>query len=139
MAVARANAAPADHLNGNRLALKLLLDEVSVLKEQFTIAHKEDVMKGALIRSGLSLAGMLIITGCGMHHHSKFDLLRSTNVSLIEAVRAAETSVTNARTVEAELEREDGRIVYEVKMIDGAQQKHKVYVDAATGKIIKLN
>ena len=83
-------------------------------------------MKGALIRTGFSLAGMLMITGCGMHHHTKFDLLRSTNVSLIEAVRAAETSVTNAKTVEAELEREDGRIVYEVKMIDGAQQKHKV-------------
>lgn len=96
-------------------------------------------MKGISIPTGVSLAGMLIITGCGMHHHSKFDLLRSTNVSLIEAVRAAETSVTNARTVEAELEREDGRIVYEVKMIDGAQQKHKVYVDAATGKIIRLN
>ncbi|MGC4097042.1 MAG: PepSY domain-containing protein [Nitrospira sp.] len=97
-------------------------------------------MKGATIGTGLSLAGMLILTGCGMHQHtSKYDLLRSTNVSLIEAVRAAETSVTNARTVEAELEREDGRIVYEVKMIDGAQQKHKVYVDAATGKIVKLD
>ena len=70
-------------------------------------------MKVMTMLAGMGLAGTLLLSGCGMHHSSKSDLLMSTNVSLVDAVRTAETSVMNARTVEAELEREDGRVVYE--------------------------
>lgn len=42
-----------------------------------------------------------------------------------------------ARLIDAELEEEDGRIVYELKLITGGGQLMEVYVDAATGTVIK--
>ena len=87
----------------------------------------------------IGLATIGLAGGCAMHHESKRDLLTQANVSLIEAVRIAEANVTNAKTVEAELEREDGRTVYEVEMIDSAHKKRTVHVDAATGKIMKID
>ena len=36
-----------------------------------------------------------------------------------------------------ELDREDGRIVYEVKLLSG-QSRHKVLVDAASGKVLSV-
>lgn len=89
--------------------------------------------------SVIGLASMVLTGGCAMHHESKGDLLRQANVSLIDAVRMAEGNITGGRTIEAELEREDGRVVYEVEMIDSTQNKRKVHVDAATGKITKID
>ena len=86
---------------------------------------------------GLTMMGLA--GGCAMHHESKGDLLRQSNVSLIDAVRMAESSITGGRTIEAELEREDGRPVYEVKLLDSTQNKRKVHVDAATGKVTKIH
>jgi uncharacterized membrane protein YkoI len=60
-------------------------------------------------------------------------------VSLIDAVKTAEASVTNGRAVEAELEQKYGRAVYEVEVVDGVQIKHTVYVDAGTGKVVPID
>ena len=87
----------------------------------------------------IGVATIGLIGGCEMHHDSKRDLLRHSNVSLIDAVRMAEASITGGKTIEAELEREEGRPVYEVKMIDSTQNKRKVHVDAATGKVTKID
>lgn len=81
----------------------------------------------------------LMIGGCDMQHLSKGYLLRMTNVSLIDAVKTAEASVTNGRAVEAELEQKNGRTVYEVELVDGVQGKHTVYVDAGTGKVVPID
>ena len=87
---------------------------------------------------GAAALGALGLLAGGCTHSSKRDLIGATNVSLTEAVRTAEASVTGARAVEAELEKEDGRAVYEVELIDAKQEKRKVYVDAGTGKIVQL-
>ncbi len=59
---------------------------------------------------------------------------RAGLLSLQEAVDAAEKAF-GGRAVEAELEREDGRRVYEVKLVrDG--ERLEVYVDARTGEVI---
>jgi uncharacterized membrane protein YkoI len=87
----------------------------------------------------IGLVSMVLAGGCAMHHESKGDLLRQANLSLIDAVRMAEASITGGKTIEAELEREDGRPVYEVKMIDSTQSKRKIHVDAATGKVTKID
>lgn len=86
---------------------------------------------GAMVVGSLAL----MAGGCT---HSKRDLVSSTNISLIEAVRTAEASVTDGRAVEAELEKKDGRAMYEVELIDTKQEKRKVYVDAGSGKVYKL-
>lgn len=87
----------------------------------------------------IGLTAIGVMSGCGMHHESKGALLRQANVSLIDAVRTAENNVTGGKAVEAELERENGRPVYEVDMIDSAHKARKVHVDAATGKITKID
>lgn len=81
--------------------------------------------------------GVLAVTvgGCT----SKKELIRSTNISLTEAVRTAEASVTDGRAIEAELEKEDGRAMYEVELIDAKMEKRKVHVDAGTGKVFKID
>ena len=93
-------------------------------------------MRAIFIGAGV-LAAMGMMAG-GCTHSSKRDLIGTTNVSLIEAVRTAEASVTGARAVEAELEKEEGRAVYEVELIDAKQEKRKVYVDAGSGKVVQL-
>jgi uncharacterized membrane protein YkoI len=88
-----------------------------------------------MIYGAMVVGSMALMTGgCS----SKRDLVGSTNISLIEAVRTAEASVTDGRAVEAELEKKDGRAMYEVELIDTKQEKRKVYVDAGTGKVYKL-
>ncbi|HJR77530.1 MAG TPA: PepSY domain-containing protein [Nitrospiraceae bacterium] len=93
-------------------------------------------MKAMLV--GAAALGALGLLAGGCTHASKRDLIGTTNISLIEAVRTAEASVTGARAVEAELEKEDGRAVYEVELIDAKQDKRKVYVDAGSGKVVQL-
>jgi len=85
-----------------------------------------------------SVMASLMMGGCDMHHLSKGYLLRMTNVSLIDAVKTAEASVTNGRAVEAELEQKNGRTIYEVEVVDGVQIKHTVHVDAGTGKVVPI-
>lgn len=41
------------------------------------------------------------------------------------------------RIVEKEREREDGRVVYELKMVDADGERHKLVVDARTGQVLK--
>jgi uncharacterized membrane protein YkoI len=91
----------------------------------------------ATVLGAVALGTMAFIVG-GCAHSSKRDLVTTTNISLIEAVRMAEASVKDGRAVEAELEKEDGRAVYEVELLDATQDERKVYIDAGTGKVVKL-
>jgi uncharacterized membrane protein YkoI len=43
------------------------------------------------------------------------------------------------RVVGVEIEREDGRFVYEFKVIDARGRRREVYVDAATAAILKVD
>jgi len=52
---------------------------------------------------------------------------------ILSRVRTAQPG----QVVEIELEREDGRLVYEVRLIDDADAIHKLELDAATGELIK--
>lgn len=85
----------------------------------------------------LGTLGVAMLMG-GCAHDSKKELIRSTNISLIEAVKAAEASVSDGKAVEAELEKEDGRAMYEVELIDTKKETRKVLVDAGTGKVFKI-
>ena len=56
-------------------------------------------------------------------------------IGIAKALQAAETSV-GGQALEAELESEDGRLVYEVDVVRGADEMHEVIVDAATGEVV---
>lgn len=79
----------------------------------------------------------MFMVGCASHDRT--DLVRMANISLAEAVKTAEASLPDGRAVEAELEREDGRTVYEVELVDSKQTKRKIYVDAGTGKVVRIH
>jgi uncharacterized membrane protein YkoI len=56
-------------------------------------------------------------------------------VPLAELLDHAE--LNGLRVLEAELEDEDGRLVYELQLLDGAGRVHEKYFDAASGQPLK--
>ena len=64
---------------------------------------------------------------------SNTDLIATAKITLEEAVRHALLSVPG-KAVEAEIVKEDGRIVYEVEIVDRTNKTQKVYVDAQNGQ-----
>ncbi len=84
----------------------------------------------------VGVAALPLIGGCA--EHSKKDLMRQTNVSMTEAIKTAESSVPRSRAVEAELEHENGRTVYEIELLDANNDEKKIWVDAYSGKITKV-
>lgn len=56
-------------------------------------------------------------------------------VRLVKVLEAAETS-TGGRALEAELESEGGRLVYEIDVVRGSDEMHEVIVDAGTGEVV---
>ena len=61
------------------------------------------------------------------------DLIATAKITLEEAVRHALLSVPG-KVVEAEIVKEDGRIVYEIEIVDRTNKTQKVYVDAQNGQ-----
>jgi hypothetical protein len=59
------------------------------------------------------------------------------SVTLEQAVLTAVKAIPG-RAVEAELSADEGRIVYEVEIIDLDQDRRRVYVDAEGGRVIKV-
>lgn len=64
------------------------------------------------------------------------ELIAMAQITLQKAVDTALTRIPG-KAYEAELEKEDGRPAYVVKIIDTSNEKRKVYVDAKTGEILK--
>jgi uncharacterized membrane protein YkoI len=60
-----------------------------------------------------------------------------TSVTLAQAVLTAVAAIPG-RAVEAQLSADEGRIVYEIEIIDLDQDLRRVYVDAEAGKVIKV-
>ena len=63
-------------------------------------------------------------------------LSEKATVSMIDAIRTAEQAKPG-KTVEVDMGKDDGRVVYKIEIIDG-KTTHKVYVDAMTGKIQQI-
>lgn len=63
-------------------------------------------------------------------------LSEKATVSMVEAIKTAEQA-RPGKTVEADMGKEDGRIVYKIEIVDGSKT-HKVYVDAVTGKVHEI-
>lgn len=55
----------------------------------------------------------------------------------MEDILARVRSAQPGQVVEIDLDREHGRLVYEVKLIDDADAIHRLELDAATGEVIR--
>ena len=66
-------------------------------------------------------------------------LTRQARISPAEATQTAEAAVPGARAKEAHLEREKGRTVYEVEVMNRNNNTRRVSVDAETDRIVKTD
>jgi uncharacterized membrane protein YkoI len=86
--------------------------------------------------------GLLSVTGGAIAgdrlDHDEIKQLRETGqiLPMGEVMTSAQT-VQPGQLVEAELEREDGAYLYEIKILAADGTVHKLYLDAATGEVIK--
>lgn len=78
---------------------------------------------------------LLMITGSGALAQTETTPAMTEPVGLSQAVQAAEEAV-QGRAFEVEFESEDGRLVYELELLDGNDDVHEVVVDAGTGEVI---
>lgn len=64
-------------------------------------------------------------------------LRTSGQILAIEDILSRSRSLQPGEVVEVELDRDDGRYVYEVKIIDEQDRLHKLYLDAANGELLR--
>ena len=89
----------------------------------------------------LSLFGVsaLLLTSVGLalsHDGKKDDVTNlSTAVTMEEAIKTAKTQFPG-KVLEAELENEDGKAVYEVEIVNAAGEVREFEIDAQSGKIL---
>jgi uncharacterized membrane protein YkoI len=57
-------------------------------------------------------------------------------ISMIEAIKTAEKKFPG-KPIEAKMGKDEGRMVYEVELIDKNNKNHWVYVDAQNGSIVE--
>jgi len=95
--------------------------------------------------AGLALAVLAATTLQPAVAHASDDRARTSEVRQLREsgkILPMEDILTRSRTaqpgqvVEVELDREDGRYIYEVKIIDDTDKVHKLEIDAASGDIL---
>lgn len=86
----------------------------------------------------VALATILILFGIGMFGISFGEERQTSAIDMQEATRIVLTEFPNARILEMELDREHGRLVYEVELITAEGQKKELHVNATTGRIEKM-
>ena len=82
----------------------------------------------------LSLAGTVMPAWALFE--SDRELSNKSTVSMVEAIKTAEQA-RPGKTVEANIGKDDGRVVYKIEIVDG-KSTYKVYVDAVTGKVHEI-
>jgi uncharacterized membrane protein YkoI len=94
-------------------------------------------MKNTLI-VGMTLVGLSwTISPAGALFEDKDELVKDTKITMVDAVEKALTKM-KGKAVEAELEKEHGKTVYEVKIIDESGTTREIYVDAQSGNVVKI-
>ncbi len=90
----------------------------------------------------LSLLGasalLLTSVGLAMSHDGKDKAAvanLATSVTMEEAIKTATTQFPG-KVLEAELESEDGKVIYEVEIVNATGEIREVEIDAQSGKIL---
>ena len=97
-------------------------------------------------RVGLVIALLLGAAAVAVPHPARPDELGADEVRALReqgAILALETilerirAIRPGRVIEVELEREDGTLVYELELLDSDGNVWEMYVDAATGQVLR--
>ncbi len=93
-------------------------------------------MKKEIITVGLAIMLGATVAPAWAMFDSDRTLSEKATVSMIDAIKTAEQAKPG-KTVEVNMGKDDGRVVYKVEIVDG-KNTHKVYVDAMTGKVHEI-
>jgi uncharacterized membrane protein YkoI len=93
-------------------------------------------MKKEIITVGLAIMLGSTVAPAWAMFDSDRTLSEKATVSMIDAIKTAEQAKPG-KTVEVNMGKDDGRVVYKVEIVDG-KNTHKVYVDAMTGKVHEI-
>jgi len=88
------------------------------------------VLMLAILLFGLSLSGPV-----GAASEKEYAL--DAKISMEQAIKIATDSSPGSKPYEVEMEKEKGRVVYKVQIVDSNKKTSKVYVDAQDGKIVE--
>jgi len=92
------------------------------------------VLAGAILAVSLSIGP----TPSWALFETKAELSSMAQITMDKAVEIALQRVPG-KAVGAEIEKEDGRATYEIKIIDTTNSSRKVHVDARTGDVMKVS
>ncbi len=93
--------------------------------------------KGLILSLMMAMCILPASSALALFDDDKAQLLKGVNITLVEAVEKALTTV-KGKAVEAELENEHGKTVFEVKIIDENETTREIYVDAHSGEVVKI-
>ena len=86
--------------------------------------------------SGLWLA-LHLSTGTASDHGKALELREAGEILPLEVIINKAKAVQAGQMLEAELEKEDGRLVYEIELLGDDNQYYELYLDAKTGELLK--
>ena len=95
-------------------------------------------MKNTFV-SALAIGSLfcMISPAWALFEEDKAVLVQKAHLTLVEAVEKAISSV-QGKAVSAELEKEDDKTVFEVKILDETGNLREIYVDANSGNVLKI-
>jgi len=70
-------------------------------------------------------------------HYRVYELRQSGEILPLEVILERAKRIQPGELLEAELEEEDGQLVYEVEMYGADKRYHELYFDARTGDLLK--
>ena len=124
---------------------EVMSTEVKVLKHDMKPMHmkKDNMMKSMDMNHGKMMKHGSMMHGQGMPSMEDRMMAKSFNVNDIIMPEVAETKAQEKvggmyQAMEWTVEKEHGRLMYELDMIDGSGKEAEVKVDAMTGAIINV-
>lgn len=97
--------------------------------------------RSLLAAAALLVAGGLSVSGASAGERVRVEEIRqlreSGQILSAEDILARSRAIQPGQVVGLELEREDGRWIYEVKLIDERNRVHEFELDAANGEVLE--
>mgnify|MGYP001827751128 CR=1 FL=1 len=88
-------------------------------------------------KSTLALLLWSLATGPSADHEAAYELAREGRILPLEQILERQRRDRPGRILEVELEREDGRLVYELELLDADGQVWELYYDAVSGQLLQ--
>ncbi|MDT8385863.1 MAG: PepSY domain-containing protein [Gammaproteobacteria bacterium] len=97
---------------------------------------KRSTLMTSTLLTALLTAGTVFASD-KLNHNEIYQLRESGQILSMETVLKQASTIQPGQLIEAELEREKGGYVYELKIIDVDGRMHKLELDARSGEVLK--